>query len=99
MTEEKETQTEVFKVSDDLIAIVRELVQLSFLTGTNIVDHMRAILVEVDDETKKIVPTLEYVEAYNNMINELHNQAQQAQQNDLVPQETTQEVEEETSDA
>ena len=67
------------KMSDDLIAVVRELVQLSLLTGTNIVDHLRAIEVEVDSETGKLIPTVEYVEAYNSMVQELIDRAQEAQ--------------------
>lgn len=64
----------VLKLGDDLIAVVRELVQLSLLTGTNIVDHLRAIHVEVDDETKKLIPTNEYINSYNEMILNLQKQ-------------------------
>lgn len=68
----------VFKMSDDLIAVVRELVQLSILTGTNIVDHLRAIHIEVDGETNKLIPTVEYIEAYNKMVQDLEKQATEA---------------------
>lgn len=64
----------VFRVSDDLIAVFRELVQLSLLTGTNIVDHMRAVRVEVVDG--QVVPTEEYVTQYNAYIEELERQAE-----------------------
>lgn len=67
-----------FKMGDDLIAVVRELVQLSILTGTNIVDHLRAIEIEQDDETGKLIPTVEYVEAYNEMVEELMKKAEAA---------------------
>jgi len=68
-----------FKMGDDLIAVVRELVQLSLITGTNIVDHLRSIEMEMDTETNKLVPTVEYVEAYNSMVEELVEKANQAQ--------------------
>ena len=68
----------VFKMGDDLIAVVRELVQLSILTGTNIVDHLRAIHIEVDPETGKLIPTVQYVEAYNEMVQDLQKQAEEA---------------------
>ena len=82
MSDENPTTEEegkpVFKLSDDAIAIVRELVQLSFLTGTNIVDHLRAVLVEADEETGKLVPTENYMIAYNNMVQDLNEQAKAA---------------------
>lgn len=71
--EEKQT----FKVSDDLIAVFRELVQLSLLTGTNLVDHMRAVRVEVVENS--VVPTEEYIEQYNSYIEELEKQAEKLQ--------------------
>jgi hypothetical protein len=80
-TEEEQTQQEetlVVKMSDDLIAIIRELVQLSILTGTNIVDHFRAITCEIDAKTSRLVPTEEYVEAYNVMVDQLVKQAEEA---------------------
>ena len=83
MSDDKENATEegtekpVNKMGDDLIAVIRELVQLSLLTGTNIVDHLRAILVEADDDGK-LVPTQGYFEAYHIMIDDLNKQAKTA---------------------
>lgn len=80
-TEEKsdvETTKEVrkaFRLSDDLIAMIRETLQLSLLTGTNIVDHLRAMVVEVDDDGKYITVTSEYVVGYNSMIEKLNAEA------------------------
>ena len=69
----------VYKLSDDLIAVIRELVQLSLLTGTNIVDHLRAVQAEVDLENNKLIPTEDYIEAYNTMVEDLTRKAVQAQ--------------------
>jgi len=68
-----------YKMGDDLIAVVRELVQLAILTGTNIVDHLRAIQVEVDPDTNKLVPTMAYIESYNEMVEGLVQKAEEAQ--------------------
>lgn len=77
--EENQTQEveerESFRMGDDLIAVVRELIQLSLLTGTNIVDHMRAVRCEVVEGA--VVPTVEYIEAYNSQIEELARRAQE----------------------
>lgn len=74
MSEEKTEQT-TYRLGDDVIAVIRELIQLSLLTGTNIVDHMRAVRVEVIDGA--VVPTVEYIEAYNAQIEELAKQAEE----------------------
>lgn len=73
----KEAKKTTYKVSDDLIAVFRELVQLSLLTGTNIVDHMRAVRVELVDGA--VVPTEEYINQYNAYIEELERQAEKLQ--------------------
>lgn len=74
-TQEKERK--VLKMSDDTIAVVREVVQLSILTGTNLVDHMRAIRLEEIDGN--IYPTQEYIDAYNAQIEELAKKAEETQ--------------------
>ena len=72
--ETTKTPEETHRLGDDLIAVVRELIQLSLLTGTNIVDHMRAVRVEVIEGA--VVPTEEYVNAYNKQIEALSAQAE-----------------------
>jgi hypothetical protein len=81
---EKQEKVELptYKFSDDVIAIVRELVQLSLLTGTNIIDHLRAVVLVPDSENQKYL-TLdeEYVKSYNAYITHLNEAAlQQAQE-------------------
>jgi len=73
---EKES-TPVLRLSDDLIAVIRELVQLSLLTGTNIVDHMRAVQVEILDGS--VVPTDNYVVEYNKYVEKLAQEAEEMQ--------------------
>ena len=76
MSEEEEQTT--YRLGDDVIAVIRELIQLTLLTGTNIVDHMRAVRVEVIDGA--VVPTEAYIEAYNMQIEELSKQAEEQAQ-------------------
>lgn len=80
---EETTQTNrtLYKIDDNVIAMVRELVQLSLLTGTNIVDHLRSVVVEVHPEDKRYVTLCpEYVESYNRMVEGLNKQAEQQMQ-------------------
>ena len=66
-----------YKVSDELIGMIRELVQLALLTGTNIVDHMRALVVEESDtDGRFITVSPEYVESYNSMVERLNEEAE-----------------------
>lgn len=76
-----ETNRTLYKVDDNVIAMVRELVQLSLLTGTNIVDHLRSLVVEVHPEDKRYVTLCpEYVDSYNHMVEGLNKQAEQKMQ-------------------
>lgn len=62
-----------FQMSDDLISMIRELIQLSLLTGTNLVDHLRAIQMEpTTDRPDRLTITPAYVMAYNEMIMKLN---------------------------
>lgn len=76
--EKTEEETTIYQLADDTIAIIRELVQFSLLTGTNIVDHLRAIQVEYHDGLGKLVPTVEYIEAFNQMIKDLTEKVNQS---------------------
>lgn len=65
-----------FKFSDDVIIIVRELIQLSLLTGTNLVDHLRAVVLVPENE-KYLTLDEDYVKAYNEYITELSRKAEE----------------------
>lgn len=74
-------ERKVYKFSDDAILMVRELIQLSILTGTNIVDHFRAMQLEpVEGKEHMLAPTPEYIEAYNAMVVKLNEEAVRAQE-------------------
>lgn len=91
------SEREMARLGDDAIAIIRELVQLSLLTGSNIVDHLRSLVLERDQNSGNLVPTPEYIEAYNNMVESLAAQAEQAQQEYEKTQEFSTESEEKDS--
>ncbi len=76
-TETTEFQPKLYKLDDNVIGMVRELVQLSLLTGTNLVDHMRTMVVEPHPEDGRFL-TLSpgFVESYNRMVASLNEQAE-----------------------
>jgi hypothetical protein len=79
MSDTNERKT--YKFSDDFIALVRDLLQLSLLTNTNIIDHLRAVIVEPENTEARahyLTLTPEYVEAYNLHIEELNKKAEEA---------------------
>lgn len=76
-----QTERKTYKLSDDFIALVRDLLQLSLLTNTNIIDHLRAVIVEPETTEARahyLTLTPEYVEAYNAHIEELNKKAEEA---------------------
>jgi predicted NAD-dependent protein-ADP-ribosyltransferase YbiA (DUF1768 family) len=79
MSEETKDQSPktYYKLSDDAIIMIRELVQMSFLTGTSIVDHFRAMRLELDGN--QILPAEKYVQEHNKMVLKLEEQAREAQ--------------------
>lgn len=66
----------IFKLSDQVIAQLRQLLQLAMLTGTNVVDHMRQMRLELDVEEGGLVCTPEYLEYCNKSIEKLLEKAE-----------------------
>jgi hypothetical protein len=76
-----ENKRATYKFSDDIIVVIRDLLQLALLTNTNIIDHLRAVVVEPEtdeDRAHYITLTPEYVEAYNAQIEDLNRRAEEA---------------------
>lgn len=79
MSEKKERK--VYKLGDDAILMIRELIQLSILTGTNVIDHFRAMQLESNEEKEVYLSvTPEYIEGYNEMVNKLNEAAVKMQE-------------------
>lgn len=65
-----------FKFSDQVIGQVRELLQLSMLTGTNFVDHMRSVRMEESDKVEGgLILSEAYVAGWNEMAIGYHAEA------------------------
>ena len=68
----KQEITAMYALSDDVIVMLREVLQLSLLTQTNLVDNYRALRLEVSKEKPQyLIPAKAYMESYNAMITEL----------------------------
>ena len=73
-----------FMFSDQLIGQIREILQLSIMTGTHIVDIFRLLRAEEDlNNPGKLVLTPEYVEHYNNMINKMMSELEEIKKAEL----------------
>ena len=61
------------RLSDNVIGHIAKIVQLAILTGTDIVDHMRMIRLNLDTETLELDPEYEQESEENiaRMIQEL----------------------------
>jgi len=66
-----------YRLSDQVIGQLRELLQLSMLTGTSFVDHCRALRIEESEKTEGVLILSEgYVTGWNALAQKLYQQAQ-----------------------
>lgn len=77
-----------YKLNDELIFKIAQLVQLAMLTGTNVVDHMRQLRVEESQEfTESLVLTPEYKDYFDKvlqvMLDEV-NEIKETQQKTII---------------
>ncbi len=101
MSEQQDNKPKrIFKLSDDVIVMLRDLIQYSLLLDTNLIDNFRALRLEqvsslpsiqkiTDSEGKEyeiatLVPASEYVEAYNAMVEKLEADLQKMEEKDLT---------------
>tara|TARA_B100000214_G_C23942048_1_gene616187 strand:- start:60 stop:302 length:243 start_codon:yes stop_codon:yes gene_type:complete len=59
------------KFSDEVIAQVAKLLQIAIITGTDIVDNLRMVSVELNSETGLLDLTQEYRDTSNSQIEKL----------------------------
>jgi len=59
-----------FRLSDQSIGQIANLLQVAILTGTDVIDHMRMIVFEAD-EKGSLVPTDEYQEVFDETIEKM----------------------------
>ncbi|HEY9818672.1 MAG TPA: hypothetical protein V6D20_23125 [Candidatus Obscuribacterales bacterium] len=70
------TEEKLYALADETIALIREILQLTLYTGTNIIDHLRAVRL-VESDSGKLVPNDKYVEEYNKMVAAFAEKAKQ----------------------
>ena len=68
----------VYNLTDEFIGQLAKLVQLSMLTGTNVVDHLR--LVRVNGTEEGIVLTPEYKEYFDSSIQKMLSEVEAVQE-------------------
>lgn len=61
-----------FRLSDQVIGQLRELLQLSMISGTNFVDNCRAVRLECTPGDTNLTLSSDYVEGWNKMAKDLH---------------------------
>lgn len=74
-----------FALSDEVIGQLRELLQLSLITGTHIVDNMRQLRLEESDiQPGYLTLTPEYVEYFNNSVEKLMDDLEELKKKELA---------------
>ena len=69
-----------YKLSDEVISQIAKLVQIAILTGTDVIDNLRMIRVQPDDDDSSLILTKEYSELGENQINSLLNEIKELKQ-------------------
>jgi len=65
-------------LDDTTIAQIVKLIQMALITGTDIVDHLRMMLLEVNDNNK-IVLDSEYADVFESQIQKMLSASQEMQ--------------------
>ena len=69
-----------YKLSIKAIAQIVQLIQLGILTGTDVSDQLRTFRLCVDEESKSLVPSKEFTDAYNQNLDKMAQKAESMQQ-------------------
>lgn len=73
-------ERKIYQLDDSVLAQVVRLIQLGFLTGTDVVDHMRQLKLEEGLKAGSLVLTPEYVKYDKDVINKLLDSAEKLQE-------------------
>jgi len=68
-----------YKLSDNTIGQIAKCVQVAILTGTDVVDHLRQLELEVEDNTINV--SKEYLSIFNANIEKMLNEAVESAEN------------------
>ena len=66
-------QNKTFRLDDSVIANIAKAVQIAILTGTDIVDNLRMMSLEIDETGEKLVLNPDYENQFKNNINKMLN--------------------------
>ena len=66
-------QNKTFRLDDSVIANIAKAVQIAILTGTDIVDNLRMMSLEIDGTGEKLVLNSEYESQFKDNINKMLN--------------------------
>ena len=69
----------MYKLSDEVIAQIAKLLQLAMITGTDVVDNLRTMSVEVEEDTGMLCLTDEYREVSDTQIQKLLSELESQQ--------------------
>tara|TARA_B100001250_G_scaffold389559_1_gene388771 strand:+ start:510 stop:779 length:270 start_codon:yes stop_codon:yes gene_type:complete len=69
-----------YKLDDKTIGQIAKCVQIAILTGTDIVDHLRQLDLEVSEETLKITINQEYLSMFDQNIEKMLSEASAAEE-------------------
>ena len=73
-----------YKLADQAIAQIVQLIQLGILTGTDITDQLRTMSLTIDLGNNKLVPSPNFVKIFNENIERLSQEVSTSSQNDGV---------------
>lgn len=65
-----------FRLDDNVIAHIARILQVSMLTGTDIIDHMRMIRLDQKDES--LILQKEYADVFDGSLDSMLKNAQEA---------------------
>lgn len=83
-TETKKPVRKIYALSDEFIGQLRDLIQLSIISGTNIVDNLRQVRLEQSaSDLNMLTMTPEYVEYYNRCVEKLVEEVEKMKKEDL----------------
>ena len=71
-----------YKLDDSVIANIAKLIQIAILTGTDIVDNLRTLSLDVDSTGEKLVLNPDYQKSFDTNINKMMENIQEQNSED-----------------
>ena len=64
------------KLDDKVIGHIAKVLQVAIITGTDVVDNLRQLDLEVDEESSKLVANNEYLKSFDQNVNFMISEAE-----------------------